>query len=264
MLGVRAATAAVGIPLLLAVLWAGGLPFSALAAALALLGFREFAGMWEQRGVRAPLWPGALTCLLLVASAHRGGVAALPGALTAGTLTLLAAMALLYGRYSSQDLLVALGGVVYVGWLPAHWVLLRALPGGFWLVLFAFLITWASDTGAYFAGRAFGRIKLAPRVSPGKTVEGALGGVALAAAVGWSLGPATAGFSGGVGLLLGVGLALVAMVGDLAESALKRHTGVKDSGALLPGHGGVLDRFDSSLFTLPVLYYAVTWGLGGP
>lgn len=258
MLATRIATAAIGIPLFLGILWAGGLPFSLLAAALALLGFSEYARMWAHKGVRVPLWPGALACLMLVAAARFGGAQALVPALTAGALALVAAMALLYGRHTSQDLMVALGGVVYVGWLLAHWVLLRDRPDGFWLILLAFLVTWASDTGAYFTGRALGKTRLAPLVSPGKTWEGAAGGTALAAAVGWYLGPALGLMPAPLGLVLGAILSAVAVVGDLAESALKRHAGVKDSGTLLPGHGGVLDRFDSALFTLPVLYYAVS------
>ncbi len=256
----RIATAAVGIPLFLGCVWAGGLLFSLLAAGLALLGFQEFCRMWGQQGLRVPMVSGALACLALVGAAHLGGAAALVPTLTFCGMVLLAGMALGYGHFTSQDLLVALGGVVYIGWLFGHWVLLRALPGGAWLVLFAFLLTWASDTGAYFAGRAFGRHKLAPRVSPGKTVEGAIGGTLLAGAVAWFLGPKLAGVAAPVALLLGLTLSVVAIVGDLTESALKRYTGVKDSGRLLPGHGGVMDRFDSALFTLPVVYYFMVLG----
>lgn len=258
MLWTRIGTAAVGIPLFLGLIWAGGLPFGMLAATLALLGFHEFARMWGQKGVRVPAAAGALACLLLVAAAQFRGAAGLVPALTLGALALVAGMALAYGRYSSQDLIIALGGVVYVGWLFAHFVLLRALPQGLYLILGAFLLTWASDTGAYFAGRAFGRRKLAPLVSPGKTVEGVAGGTALAAAVGFFLGQPLLGLPPAGGALLGILLAGAAVIGDLAESALKRHAGVKDSGALLPGHGGVLDRFDSALFTVPAAYYVMT------
>jgi phosphatidate cytidylyltransferase len=124
------------------------------------------------------------------------------------------------------------------------------------------LTTWAGDIGAYYVGSRLGRRPLAPRVSPKKTVEGALGGVAatvLIAALGsgwvWTRLPlATAVWVGGL-------LAVVGMVGDLAESAVKRAAGVKDSGALIPGHGGILDRLDSVIFCVPVLYGCVWMGL---
>lgn len=119
-----------------------------------------------------------------------------------------------------------------------------------WLLL-AVLATWMTDTGAYLVGRSFGRRKLLPRVSPNKTVEGAVGGLAASAitailcawAFGLGIGPAVAA-------LVGVGLGIVGMVGDLAESMIKRHAGVKDSGTLIPGHGGVLDRIDALLFVV--------------
>lgn len=147
-------------------------------------------------------------------------------------------------------------GVVYVGVLSAYLVLLRLYPyGGSWLVVLS-AITAGSDSGAYYFGSAFGRHKLCPNVSPKKTIEGALGGLfcglgagciaagLLLPVVNWLfLGPAAVA-------LIGVGI-----IGDLTESVIKRGTGTKDSGKLLAGHGGVLDRIDSLLLTAPVLYY---------
>ena len=134
-------------------------------------------------------------------------------------------------------------------------------PNGHRWLLVALAIVWAGDTGAYFAGRAFGKHKLAPRISPNKTVEGLLGGMACAllaaSLLGWFAGATMAQQP----LLLGVALAafLASVVGDLFESLLKRHIGVKDSGDILPGHGGILDRIDAVLAALPVFALGKLW-----
>ncbi len=157
------------------------------------------------------------------------------------------------------DCAILLFGVVYIGVTLGHLLLIRALPDGVFLVFFLALVTWSGDTGAYYVGRNFGRRKLAPLTSPNKTVEGLLGGFALATIIAlvaraWFL-PA---FSIGDCLALGLLLTGAGAVGDLAESAMKRSAGVKDSGTILPGHGGILDRVDSLLFTAPTFYYYVT------
>ena len=152
-------------------------------------------------------------------------------------------------------------GVTYVGGLFSYASLLRRGPDGRELVYFLALTTWVGDIGAYYVGSRLGRRPLAPRVSPKKTVEGALGGIVatiLVAALGsswiWPRLPlATASWVGGV-------LAVVGMLGDLSESAVKRAAGVKDSGTLIPGHGGALDRLDSVIFGAPVLYGLVWMG----
>ena len=135
-----------------------------------------------------------------------------------------------------------------------------AVTSGGLLLLLPLLLTWASDIGAFFVGRAFGKRKLMPSVSPGKTVAGAIGGLVVTVIVGWLytrfvLAPTTqlAFVRGGV-FIFGVLVSVAAQVGDLAESLLKREAGMKDSSHIIPGHGGVLDRFDSLLFVLPVSY----------
>jgi phosphatidate cytidylyltransferase len=158
---------------------------------------------------------------------------------------------------------------VYVGGTLAFGVHLRGLPGvsdgslgwdGAIVLIFPLVVTWVGDSAAYFSGRRWGRTKLLPAVSPGKTVAGAVGGLlgaVIAAAVYSTLliNPHTSMIlSWASAAILGLLLGGIAQVGDLAESLLKREAGVKDSGTLLPGHGGLLDRFDSVLFTLPVTY----------
>ena len=150
-------------------------------------------------------------------------------------------------------------GVAFVGGLFTYGALLRNHADGRQLIYFLTCTTWAGDIGAYYVGSRLGRRPLVPRISPRKTLEGALGGVVapmLVAAVGqrW-IWP---GLSVGTAIWAGGLLAMVGMIGDLAESAIKRAAGVKDSGRLIPGHGGVLDRLDSLFFAGPVLY-ALRW-----
>jgi phosphatidate cytidylyltransferase len=193
-----------------------------------------------------------------------------------------------------QDWAVAVAATLYVGWLAAHAILLRSLPGPFRLDAFlltdiplmlgslqldlpsmlgslqftsgmlwtltAILTTWANDTAAFFAGRAWGKTQLAKVLSPKKTWEGAAGGlIAAMATVILCVLIARLPLALPLAALAGLALGALAQLGDLAESLLKRQTGVKDAGALIPGHGGVLDRIDSLLFTLPAVYYLATF-----
>jgi len=165
------------------------------------------------------------------------------------------------GRLAGHGAVVGLAGllVVLTAWLAL--LLIRDRPGGASWVLWLLLLVWAADVGAYFAGRRFGRIKLAPAVSPGKTWEGALGGAAASLVV--ALGMLVAmGLMKLVWIPVVVMLTAVSIFGDLFESVLKRQRGVKDSGALLPGHGGVLDRIDSLVAALPVFALLLYEGLG--
>lgn len=158
-----------------------------------------------------------------------------------------------------QDVLLTLFGVVYVGATLSTAVSTRTLPTGEMLVLFLAVVTWASDAGAYYAGTLWGKHLLMPSISPKKTVEGVFGGLvsAVAAALLAQLWFASQ-LSPWDGLALGALLTFSGLVGDLFESAIKRRQGVKDSGGILPGHGGMLDRLDSLLFTAPTFYYYVT------
>ncbi|MEP7150118.1 MAG: phosphatidate cytidylyltransferase [Nitrospira sp.] len=162
-------------------------------------------------------------------------------------------------RDALMDGLVLVMGVLYIGVTLSYLLLIRGLPDGALLIFLLFLVTWAGDTGAYIVGKSLGRHALAPVISPKKTYEGLAGGLALACVMalvarGWFL----PSFSLMDCLALAVILTVVGLVGDLAESAIKRSAGFKDSGALIPGHGGMLDRLDSLLFTGPAFYYYVT------
>jgi phosphatidate cytidylyltransferase len=151
-----------------------------------------------------------------------------------------------------------MAGPLYTVYLMGLWLALRMWDGGRGWVLFGLIVVFASDTFSYFTGRLWGHRRLAPTISPGKTYEGAAGGLVaagVAAALLSPLTPLTPLAATGLGLLLGA----AGQVGDLAESYLKRSAGAKDSSGLLPGHGGLLDRIDSIVFAGPILYLYVAW-----
>ena len=160
---------------------------------------------------------------------------------------------------SLVDVSVLIFGMLYIGFLLGHLLLIRSLPDGIFLVFFVILVTWAGDTGAYYAGVSLGRTALAPRISPKKTIEGLVGGCLLAVVIAlvaraWFI----PSFTILDALVLGVLLTAAGLMGDLSESMFKRGAGVKDSGGVIPGHGGMLDRLDSLLLTAPTYYYYVT------
>jgi phosphatidate cytidylyltransferase len=156
-----------------------------------------------------------------------------------------------------------LAGILYIGWLLSHYISLRELEMGREWVFYALLVTFATDTFAYFIGKAWGRHKLAPDISPKKTVEGAVGGLLGAAGISvlavWLFDLPV---NYGIAVVLGIVISIFGQVGDLFESLFKRNMGVKDSGNSLPGHGGFLDRIDSIVFTGIVVYYYVVLFVG--
>ena len=262
----RIATAAVGVPLLVALIWVGSPWFSLLAAAAAAVGALEICSMARRSGWR-PATQVAIVCSVSpVAVAHivtadLSPQAALHASIATGVFVYVVwQIHRARGHISLGSWGITLGAALYPGVLLAHAVLLRALSHGREWTLFLVLVTFATDTAAFLVGKGLGRTALAPTVSPGKTWEGAIGG--LVAALGASVAathllPLTASVV--EALVLGALLGVVGQLGDLAESRLKRAAGVKDSGWLIPGHGGLLDRLDSIVFNVPVLYYFVIW-----
>lgn len=273
----RVGVAVVGIPAVLGALWAGGWVLGGLIALFAALGAGEFFALVRARGGR----PYAVVGIAAAAGAVLATTAA-PQLDRAGPWLVSAMVALTVGLLGASvwrrwpegrplgDTAATLFGVLYTGGALAFVPLLRAMPESLGVdtdplrasafVLLPLLTTWAGDSAAFFVGHAVGRRKLAPHASPGKTVEGGVAGlvgaVLAAALVAW-WGPS--GFPGAAlsvptAMILGLILGVAAQVGDLAESILKREAGVKDSGRLLPGHGGALDRLDALLFAFPVAW----------
>ncbi|MDO4339008.1 MAG: phosphatidate cytidylyltransferase [Eubacteriales bacterium] len=166
-----------------------------------------------------------------------------------------------YPKYNAHQVMAAFFGVVYVAVMLSFILLTRNLEGGKYIVWLIFLCSWGCDTCAYCVGMLIGRHKMAPVLSPKKSVEGAVGGVVGAAVLGAVYAAATGGRPVEYAVICTVG-ALISMVGDLAASAIKRNQEIKDYGKLIPGHGGILDRFDSVIFTAPVIYYLAKLVLG--
>ncbi len=163
-----------------------------------------------------------------------------------------------YPKYNARQIMETYFGVIYVGVMLSFVYQTRCLEGGQFIVWLIFLCSWGCDTCAYCAGRLFGKHKMAPVLSPKKTIEGAIGGVAGATILGMIYALLTQGPVMEYMIICLIG-ALISMVGDLSASAIKRNADIKDYGKLIPGHGGVLDRFDSVIFTAPIIYFlAVT------
>ncbi len=200
----------------------------------------RLAGFLTLAGLLAAALYGAQYQVLLVA------VSALP---------LLFLLTLLQRRPSLGGMLVTLLGIYWIGFALAHAVLLRGLTHGLGIVIDVLVGTFLGDTGAYLGGRLFGRRPLAPSISPGKTVEGLAIGMAFSVLGVWLAGRYQDWLPASHALVLGLGVALAAPVGDLFESFVKREAGVKDSGALFGAHGGALDRLDAVLFTAVTGYY---------
>ena len=243
---VRALSAGVLAPAALGAAWLGGVWLAALlAAALAALA-HEWQNLARPPGGLGPLAAALAATLALAAF---GEIAWALAAAASGS----AATAALAWRRGAPAWPGAFGPV-YLGAPAAAIIWLRARPDdGFALTVGLLLVVWASDIGAYAVGRAVGGARLAPRVSPGKTWAGAAGGAAAAAAAGAAMTAPAASVSAGAGALAGAALSAAAQIGDLFESALKRRAGVKDSGRLIPGHGGALDRVDGLLGAAPAL-----------
>lgn len=261
----RVLASVIFIPCLIVIARRGGYYYLGLVDVMILVGLWEFYQMMEAKGLRPHKTMGFLSGLALswYVFFQQGVYANL-----LLTIIFIGIMVLELMRKEKglavYHISVTVFGVFYVAWLGSHLILLRELPHlkgldyslGFSFVIVAFVITWCYDTGAYFVGSWLGRRPMSPSVSPGKTVEGAVGGVACSIA---GILIARSTIAPYLSLLEAVGLALAAsfigQLGDLSESMIKRDVNIKDSSKTIPGHGGVLDRFDSLLFTAPLVYY---------
>lgn len=282
-LTLRLITAAILIPPVLYVIFTGGIGYVVVVTLFAVIGVNEFFNFIGAKGARPDRVIGT------------AAVAALPLVVYVGdtfyatslmTVALLATMIFQLTKTEVPEAIMSVSatffGVVYVGWLLAHAVSLRYIQPdlvarhgehaaialdpdvGIFFMLLCLVASLGCDVGAYFVGRAYGKRKLAPAISPNKTLEGAIGGVLTGAGLGLVCkfifdlaipGSLSIDFGIAATLLFGVAIAAVGVLGDLVESVLKRDADLKDAGSLLPGVGGVLDRIDSALFAIPVTYY---------
>lgn len=255
----RTISAVLLLPLVLTAIYVGGDLFFILVALVLGLATFEFAQLMERGGFRpALLFSWGFVGLGVSIARDPGGSWFRPAmaGLLGGTLV----WQLLQSERvaPTADWALTVAGGLYIGWMGGHLVALRNGPDGIQWLLLSLIITWSADTGAYLIGSTWGRRKLAPRISPGKTVEGTVGG--------WFTGVVAGGMLAGLlglgtvhGLGLGALIGVASPLGDLGISMIKRQVGAKDSGRLIPGHGGMLDRIDSVLFTVVIGYYYVQW-----
>jgi phosphatidate cytidylyltransferase len=264
-LALRVASGILFLPVLVLLARAGGIAFCAFVALEVTLGLSEFYRMMRGRGLNPFQLLGIASGLALLWVTYRP-LTPHVGVLVTGVLLLVLGLELRrpQARQRVEDIAVTSFGVLYVGWLSAHFVLLRELPwqvgrayaDGASFVLLAFFLTWSCDTGAYAVGRLFGRNRPWAQISPRKSIEGAFGGLLFAVVAAfvarrWFAPYLRVHDAAILGLLVGV----FAQVGDLVESLLKRDAAHADSSDFIPGHGGVLDRFDSLYFAAPLVYY---------
>jgi len=260
----RLLTAVVGIPLVLALIHWGSIPYTVFVLAVVGLALLEYGAVLQAGGLAIQPWLCVGAGLAMATAVAVSPPSLDPegrGLWPACALTMVVALSVLRElfrrEHSWERAAMTVLGVLFVSWTLAHLILLRGLrPGGEKLTYALFAWIWLSDCAAYLAGTRWGKRKLAPQVSPHKTWEGFLGAAIIGALAALAteliaslgLGPAGAAF-------LGTAVAAAAQVSDLSESLVKRRAGVKDSGSLLPGHGGVLDRFDSFYLAAPFFYY---------
>lgn len=256
----RIITAVIAAALFIPLVIIGGWPFTLVVYAMGTVGLYELLRMKKLSIFSVP---GILSWIALI-------VLLLPAQLTQSfeqtigytkvevafmsVLLLLVYTVLVKNKFTFDDAAFSLFGAMYVG--IGFYYLIETRMAGIEFVVYALLVIWSTDSGAYFVGRKLGKNKLWPEISPNKTIEGFFGGIATAvvmAIIFNLLFPVTSSFV----ILIGVTIiaSIVGQIGDLVESALKRHYDVKDSGSILPGHGGILDRFDSLLFVLPLLHF---------
>lgn len=292
-MALRIITGIIGIIIAAIVIQLGGAPFAGFAIFLSLVAWHEYSSAFRRAGFDTAYILSAITLVLLLCCAWLGNIEELLAVLTLGSLAIFLLTVLLSMRPTEACISVA--GLFYIGLPFAHLIMLRFLADephqiaslvnfanfvsektaavgemgflqtiaslhmddGCTLVWILFACTWASDTFAYFIGTAIGSHKLAPSISPNKTIEGIIGSLVGTTITAVVVGCFLFGFPLTQMATAGILIAIMATLGDLVESVIKRFTGVKDSGILFPGHGGVLDRFDSVLYTAPVFYYFI-------
>ena len=271
----RILTAAIAVPILYAIFRIGGLIYLLFIMALILIGQLEFQKLLRSKSYPDQKVSGIVFSLLLAVSACMGYFYFMMTFTGAVVLVLVFELRKAVEGEKLVRAGITIFGIIYLGWLLSHAILLRNIGDikavsdyalsaqglkdpGFFFIFFTVACTFLNDTGAYFTGLRFGKRKLAPDISPGKTVEGTIGGIIACILTGIVV---NYGFGSPLGsdwtIAFSVLIAVSAVFGDLVESAIKRGAGIKDSGAIVPGHGGVLDRFDSLIFVFPVSYYFV-------
>lgn len=255
----RAITGAIFVAVMVFVIFTGQHAVGFLFAAAAVIGLLEYTKILQAGNMVRPARIRGIVFALVIHQSFWQAFALDNPKYMLLSIPVLALSAVIDVLNDPKDgferMMKTLGGHLWIT-LPFASITVLGFVTGFyepWIIMGFFILLWINDTGAYLTGRAIGRTKLAPSISPGKTVEGFFGGVALAFAAAWLLSDFTALLDRTDWLVMAGVVAVFSNSGDLVESALKRRCGVKDSGTILPGHGGILDRFDGVLLSVPVI-----------
>jgi phosphatidate cytidylyltransferase len=257
----RTITIVIGIPFIIFIIFYGGLPFFVIATLLLVyLGLRELYNLTHKKGTEPSLIWGFLLSLYFIF---------LPlfdkYNLDYNKINIIVFIILSYfisqffkKNYSMMlsNISLTIFGSIYVGYLFSFIIRIKNLPNGNYFLIFLLFITWINDVAAYIIGIKFGKNKIFPKISPMKTIEGSLGGI-IFGVISVFIFKNWINLTFDKIILLGLIITIIAQLGDLFESMLKRCIGVKDSGNIIPGHGGILDSFDSLLFAAPVFYYCI-------
>ena len=263
----RIITGIIGIVLAALVIQTGGGVFAGAVLLLAFGAWYEYCNAFKQKGYKPTLVTGMVLISIMWAGGFLGSNGLLVCSMMFSALVIMLLTVLNHGKFDVLSAVISVAGVFYIGLSFVHLVMLRFIDEevyiftslgdfqlGCALVWVALIGTWASDTFAYFAGCFLGKHKLCEVISPKKTIEGFIGGLIGTTASVAGLG-VFFGFDVVVMAVLGFLICIVATLGDLVESVVKRYTGIKDSGNVIPGHGGIWDRFDSVIYTVPFVYY---------
>lgn len=264
----RTGTALLLLILILPAIYFGGLYYFLIVSAFMLAATWEYAHMFSAMQFK-PSLPVSIGGVFVVLAARLFAPGETGAVLTAVVLVAMTVHLLDYEHGRDQaalDFAITIGGIVYLGWVGAYMIDLRALPNGGWWIMLVFPVVWLSDTGAYMIGVQYGVHKMLPRLSPHKSWEGYFAGVAGAMISGAFLAFAYTRFgplhvSPWQGALLGIALGVLTTLGDVGESLFKRFASAKDSGSLFPGHGGAFDRIDSLIWAAVIGYFCVRFWL---
>ncbi len=260
MLRARVLSAIVLIPVVLLFVYLGGIPWTFGIVLAGVVAWGEMSRLLQRSDFAVDRLVGLFFVILAILAAYLNGSGLVTVDLLPPLLVLLIITSLIYALYDkserpTQNWAITVASALYLGTMLSYFVILRERPNGLQWVLFAFLMTWIGDTSAYFVGKTIGRHKLWPRISPKKTWEGLAGEIAGCMIAGPLIGGWLVGLNVWQGLLIGVLVAVLGTFGDFAVSLLKRMAHIKDTGNLIPGHGGILDRLDSLMFTFPLIAY---------
>ncbi|MEA3453588.1 MAG: phosphatidate cytidylyltransferase [Candidatus Caldatribacteriota bacterium] len=257
----RTATTIIGVLLAFLTIFWEGFPFFIVVIIIALLGLKELFSIAAKQGYRPSYILGtALILYFIIITVY--DIRYLNYYIDNLIITFFIILTFIFQLFKKDyskvlaEISITIFGSIYLGYLLSFMIKIKDLPNGNYYLISLLIVTWVNDIGAYLIGTKFGKNKIFPKISPKKTIEGSIGGIIFSIAATFTL-KNWLNLNFNELILLGLIIAIIAQIGDLFESVLKRGSGVKDSGTLIPGQGGILDCLDSLIFTAPVFYYCI-------